>query len=77
MICIILGELAQSEGNVLRLYLGIYSIEEGGTGAKLHRPFLPPRDTKRHLSDHPSTPATCSHHGMLLAEFWPIVCEQR
>lgn len=30
-----LGKLAKSESNVLRLYLGVYPIEEGGTGTRL------------------------------------------
>ena len=36
MIYIILGKLAQSESNVLRLYLGIYPIEESETETRLH-----------------------------------------
>lgn len=54
MIRIILGKLAQCEGNVLKLYLGIYFSQEGGMGQGYTVTILfpPPRDTKIHLPDH-------------------------
>lgn len=56
MIRIILGKLAQCEGNVLQLYLGIYFSQEGGMGRGYTVTILfpLPRDTKIHLPDHSS-----------------------
>lgn len=58
MIRLVLGKLAHSEGNALRLYLGIYSIQEGGTETRLHSHHTvpPPGDTKRHLPHHSPHP---------------------
>lgn len=54
MIRIILGKLAQYEGNVLKLYLGIYFVQEGGMRHGYTAAILFPssRGTKIHLPGH-------------------------
>lgn len=42
MIYMILGKVAQSKCNVLRMYLDIYPVEENRTGNMLHSHYIVP-----------------------------------
>lgn len=65
MIYVILEKLAQSESNVLRLYLGIYPIEGSGTDTRLYRHHTLSSSCGKILI---LTIPACTQYGVFLAE---------